>query len=56
MGLKNAIKATIIIFQNFNITAKKPTLVRIFPATKPPIVHAATSSKAASKSLYLSSS
>ena len=42
-----------INFPNLAITANKPTLAKTFPATRPPIVHAATSSTEESNSSYL---
>ena len=40
-------------FPNFRITAKSPTLAKTLPATKPPIVQAATLSTEGLKSAYL---
>ena len=46
---KPAAIAKNMILPNFAIIAKKPTFARTFPATNPPIVHAATVSVSASK-------
>lgn len=53
---KRAINPIAMNFPNLAITAKKPTFANTFPATNPPIVHAATLSVLESKFSYFAPS